>query len=40
MERFAWKARVLDGQLEEYIRHHDEMWPAMIYTILMGFRAS
>ncbi len=29
MERFAWKARVLDGQLEEYIRRHDEIWPEM-----------
>ncbi len=29
MERFAWKARILDGQLEEYIRRHDEIWPEM-----------
>lgn len=29
MERFAWKARVLDGQLEEYIKRHDEIWPEM-----------
>ncbi len=29
MERFAWKARVLEGQLEEYIRRHDEIWPEM-----------
>ncbi len=29
MERFAWKARVLPGQLEEYIRRHDEIWPEM-----------
>ncbi len=29
MERFTWKARVLDGQLEEYIRRHDEIWPEM-----------
>ncbi len=29
MERFAWKARVLEGQLEEYIRRHDNIWPGM-----------
>ena len=29
MERFAWKARVLPGKLEEYIRRHDEIWPEM-----------
>ena len=29
MERFAWKARVLPGMLEEYIKRHDEIWPEM-----------
>ncbi len=29
MERFAWKARVLPGKLEEYIKRHDEIWPEM-----------
>lgn len=29
MERYAWKARILPGKLEEYIRRHDEIWPAM-----------
>jgi L-rhamnose mutarotase len=29
MERFAWKARVLPGKLDEYIRRHDEIWPEM-----------
>jgi len=29
MERFAWKARVLPGKLEEYIRRHDRIWPEM-----------
>lgn len=29
MERFAWKARLLPGQLEEYTRRHDEIWPEM-----------
>jgi len=29
MERFAWKARVLPGKLEEYVRRHNEIWPEM-----------
>jgi L-rhamnose mutarotase len=29
MERYAWKARVLPGQLEEYIKRHNEIWPAL-----------
>ena len=29
MERYAWKAKLLPGKLEEYIRRHDEIWPEM-----------
>jgi len=29
MERFVWKAKVLPGMLDEYIRRHDEIWPEM-----------
>ena len=29
MERYAWKATVLPGKLEEYIRRHDEIWQEM-----------
>lgn len=29
MERYAWKATVLPGKLEEYIRRHDNIWPEM-----------
>ena len=29
MERYAWKAKVREGMLEEYIRRHDEIWPEM-----------
>ena len=29
MERYAWKAKVKEGMLEEYIRRHDEIWPEM-----------
>lgn len=29
MERYAWKARLLEGKREEYIRRHDEIWQEM-----------
>ncbi len=29
MERYAWKARLLQGKKEEYIRRHDAIWPQM-----------
>ena len=29
MERYAWKALVKDGKLEEYIKRHDEIWQDM-----------
>ncbi|VBB09789.1 rhamnose/fucose mutarotase [Lucifera butyrica] len=29
MERFAWKAMVREGKLEEYKKRHDEIWPEM-----------
>lgn len=28
-KRYAWKAIVLPGMLEEYIRRHDQIWPEM-----------
>lgn len=30
MERYAWKAVVREGCLEEYIRRHREIWPEML----------
>lgn len=33
MQRFAWKARILPGQLAEYIRRHDEIWPEMTQVL-------
>jgi len=30
MERYAWKARILPGKREEYIKRHDEIWPEML----------
>lgn len=29
MERYAWKALVRPGMLEEYKRRHDNIWPEM-----------
>ena len=29
MERLAWKAKLLPGKKEEYIRRHNEIWPEM-----------
>jgi len=29
MERYAWKAKILDGKKDEYIRRHDEIWPEL-----------
>lgn len=29
MEKYAWKATVLDGKLDEYKKRHDEIWPEM-----------
>jgi len=29
MERYAWRAKVLDGKLDEYVRRHKEIWPEL-----------
>ena len=29
MEKYAWKAKIADGMLEEYIRRHDNLWDEM-----------
>ena len=29
VQRYAWKATVKDGMLEEYIRRHDNIWPEL-----------
>lgn len=29
-ERYAWKATVKEGCLEEYIRRHNEIWPELV----------
>jgi len=30
MERYAWKARILPGMHDEYVKRHDEIWPEMV----------
>jgi L-rhamnose mutarotase len=29
MERYAWRAKVKEGMLDEYIRRHDAIWPEL-----------
>lgn len=36
MERYAWKARVFPGKIDEYKKRHDEIWPEMIELFKMA----
>lgn len=29
MEKYAWKGLIKEGQIEEYVRRHDALWPEM-----------
>ena len=33
MEKYAWKAIVKEGCLEEYCRRHDEIWPELVAVL-------
>ena len=33
MEKYAWKAKILDGKIEEYKRRHREIWPEMVEVL-------
>ncbi|MDD3242431.1 MAG: L-rhamnose mutarotase [Eubacteriales bacterium] len=33
MERYAWKATVREGMLEEYCRRHAQIWPEMTQVL-------
>jgi len=33
MERYAWKAIILEGQKEEYVRRHNEIWPELVEVL-------
>jgi len=30
MEKYAWKATIIEGKLEEYIKRHNEIWSEML----------
>ena len=29
MEKYAWKARIVPGSIDEYVRRHDALWDEM-----------
>ena len=33
MEKYAWKATIVDGCLEKYVRRHNEIWPEMVEVL-------
>jgi len=33
MEKFAWKATIYEGKLEEYKKRHENIWPEMIQVL-------
>ena len=33
MEKYAWKAHIKEGCLDEYIRRHNDLWPEMKETL-------
>ena len=36
MEKYAWKATIKDGSLEEYCKRHDEIWPEMVEVLKLA----
>lgn len=33
MEKYAWRARIVDSAAEEYKRRHSEIWPEMLEVL-------
>jgi L-rhamnose mutarotase len=33
LEKYAWRARIVDGAAEEYKRRHSEIWPEMLEVL-------
>lgn len=33
MEKYAWKATVIDGKIEEYVRRHNEIWEELVEVL-------
>ena len=33
MEKYAWKATIVEGKIQEYEKRHNEIWPEMIAVL-------
>lgn len=33
MERYAWKGKIVDGMLDEYIKRHNNIWPELTQVL-------
>ena len=33
MEKYAWKAVILPGKKEEYVKRHNEIWPELVEVL-------
>lgn len=33
MEKYAWKAYIVEGKKEEYIKRHNEIWPELVEVL-------
>ncbi len=33
MEKYAWKAKIIEGKQEEYRKRHNEIWPEMVKVL-------
>ncbi len=33
MEKYAWRAVILDGKKEEYVKRHNEIWPELVEVL-------
>lgn len=33
MGKYAWKATVIEGKIDEYIKRHNEIWPEMLEVL-------
>lgn len=33
MEKYAWRAKIVEGKQDEYVKRHREIWPEMVQTL-------
>ena len=33
MEKYGWKATIVDGSIDEYIKRHQQIWPEMVEVL-------